>query len=173
MGLNNIELPASLVADLYRNDLLEEELTASPVHSEKKAPAIDKTLQYLGKNLKNVVLLVNYENDVYLPENQLTFLTNILLACKLNLADVAIVNYNKQQPSLESLVHTLKPNCLLVFGIPGFDSSLAGINEFTVRTTEAGTFILSPTLESLNNTSQEGKLLKSKLWLCLKQFFNV
>lgn len=166
-------LPASLVADLYRNDLIEEGLNTTAAPAGKKLPAAEKPLQYLGSNVKNVVLLVNYENNVYLPETQLTFLTNILLACKLNLADVAIVNYNKQRPSLETLVNTLKPNCLIVFGIPGFDSSLAGITEFNVQQTNAGAIILSPNLESLNNASQEGKLLKSKLWLCLKQFFNV
>ncbi len=172
MGLNNIELPASLVADLYRNDLLEGDNPAAKSPATTK-PAAEKPLQYLGSNLKNVVLLVDYENDVYLPEKQLTFLTNILQACRLNLADVAIVNYNKQQPSLDSVMQALRPSCLLVFGVAGWNASLPGIHEFMPGMVNNCTVIQSPVLESLNNTSAEGKLMKSKLWLCLKQQFNV
>src|SRR5215510_7241480 len=95
MNLNQIQLPASVVANLYKHSLVETVDHSSPensVHTLKKTDRSADKWKYLGENKKNILIIVNYNDVVYLPDDDLSFLTNILAACKLNLGDVAIVN---------------------------------------------------------------------------------
>ena len=39
----------------------------------------------LGNNQKNILIVVNYGNAVHLPDEELSFLTSMLAACKLSL----------------------------------------------------------------------------------------
>ena len=49
--------------------------------------------KWLGENKKNILsLLVRHKDAVHIPDNELQFLTGMLSACQLSLADVAIVN---------------------------------------------------------------------------------
>src|SRR5688500_110893 len=102
MSLDNLQLPEILIAELYKNNLValtedndSDSTTAIPVKTELK-----DHLQYLGDHLKRTCILVNYPNDLYIAESQLTFLANVLKACSLTLADIAIINLAKQQPSI-------------------------------------------------------------------------
>ncbi len=53
--------------------------------------------------------MVNYDNAVHLPDEELNFLTNMLAACKLSLGDVAIVNkYNYKETSYKDFLQNLK-----------------------------------------------------------------
>src|SRR5450432_4165689 len=103
MDLNNIELPAFVVADLYQSSLIEAGKTPPDVRPlaaiiEKEQPA--SRWKHLGENKKNILAIVNYADVVYLPDNELGFLTGILGACKLSLADVAIINLNNHPDAL-------------------------------------------------------------------------
>src|SRR5882724_10092740 len=95
MNLNHIQLPASVVANLYRNSLIqtEESTLITDNYALKKTPA-GKADQwkYLGDNKKNILVVVDYRDAGFLPDEELSFLTSMLSACKLSLADVAIVN---------------------------------------------------------------------------------
>src|SRR5581483_7571973 len=96
MGLNKIDLPGIVIAELYKNDLLEE-LSSEKGDKEKglkyrRESVGSPSVPHLGKNLKHITILVHYPSDVYLPEEQLNFLSNILKACGLNIGDIAIVN---------------------------------------------------------------------------------
>lgn len=174
MGLNNIELPGVVIAELYKNGLLEE---VSPGKGDKEnAPAYRRDagvipVQYLGKNAKRITILVHYPSDVYLPEEQLTFLGNVLKACGLNAGDIAIVNTAMRTLDAETIIRELGTAKLLVFrnmpllNIPG--------EPFTVTKFANIPVLTAPTLETMNGDSEESKLLKSKLWVCLKQLFDV
>ncbi len=170
MGLNDIALPASLIAGLYKKHLIESG-TQVPAAAVTNSVKEKKGIQYLGKNQKGVCLLVDYANEVYLPDDQLNFLTSILLACKLNLGDVAIINVHKQKISFDELRKQVSCNYLLIFGV---DVSGIGLNEmplFTSHIISNTNIVCSTAAEQLNNSDAESKLLKSKLWLCLKQLF--
>lgn len=179
MDLNKIELPNSVMAALYKNSLIIEDKNTSP--SQQKLPPANKaekqqaanTIQFLGKNQQHICVLVNYEQEVYLPDAQLQFLTAILQACKLNLGDVAIVNYHQQQPTISQLITALKCRSLLIFGI---DPAQLGANNIPLYTAEKinnCTIVCAAAAEALNNSSNESKILKGKLWGCLKQLFNI
>ena len=172
MGLNDVALPASLIADLYKDHLIESNGQAEPVAAPNKKGA-KKNIQYLGKNQKGVCLLVDYANDVYLPDEQLHFLTTILQACKLNLGDVAIINCHKQKIAFDELKEQLSCSYLLLFGVKALSIGLNEISLFTSHNIGNCNIVCSPAAEQLNNSDAESKLLKSKLWLCLKQLFIV
>jgi hypothetical protein len=172
MGLNHIKLPASLIAEIYKNHLIEDstprQYVREPVNISQK-----KTIQYLGKNQKGVCLLVNYANEVYLPDNELNFLTSILQACKFNLGDVAIINCHQQKISFKELRGEIPCNYLLAFGVEAGSIGLDKTPLFTAGTIDDCSIVYSPAAEQLNDNSAESKLLKSKLWLCLKHLFSI
>jgi hypothetical protein len=170
MGLVKIEFPPFFIASLYKNSLVESKDTVAGVMPENQ---FNKAIQFLGDNKKGICLLVNYENDVYLPDYDLNFLVSILQACKLNLGDVAIINYHLQQNSFEQFRKQLNCNFLLVFGIDIVQLGLKQIAPFTLDQKNNCSIIVSPAIEKLNTNSTEAKLLKSKLWLCLKHLFDI
>ena len=171
MGLDETMLPIFVIAGLYKNSLVESDNPKEPTAASQKQPA--RPIQFLGENKKNICLLVNHENDVYLPDNELNFLVSILQACKLNLGDVAIINYHLQKKTFEEIRKQFNFDYLLVFGIDITQLGLKQIVPFTIQKTNDCSVIISPATKELNDNSAEAKLLKSKLWLCLKQLFEV
>jgi hypothetical protein len=180
MDFRELKLDGSLVAAMYKTNLVE----GAPVPAGKKAvtpvaapPAEPgqpvNTIQFLGKNEKHVCVLVSYEKDKYLPDAQLNFLTAILQACKLNLADVAIVNQQKQHCRFIDLKEQLQCTHLLLFGVTPAELDLPGMPQFETMPVDGCMVVAAPAAEILNNNQPEGKSLKSRLWLCLKQAFGV
>jgi len=173
MGLNHINLSASLIEDLYKNHLIDDHQREPATTTLTVNTPAKKTIQYLGKNQKGVCLLVDYANDVYLPDTDLHFLTSILQACKLNLGDVAIINHHQQKISFKELREQVSCHYLLVFGVPAANIGLEEIQPFTIAASEGCPIVYSPATGELNNNNPESKLLKTKLWVCLKQLFSI
>ncbi|MEO5683703.1 MAG: hypothetical protein ABIQ88_13750 [Chitinophagaceae bacterium] len=174
MGLNDIVLSPSVIAGFYKKHLVEAGEIISPASTVQAGnTALKTSLQYLGKNQKGICLLVHYPNEVYLPDEQLNFLTSILLACRLNLGDVAIVNQHRQKISFEEICSQLACRHLLVFGVPLSAVGLPDIPLFSMQTINECQVVHSMAADQLNNINPESKLLKGKLWACLKQLFNV
>lgn len=163
-------LPGFLLADLYRNNLVVlEEKEPSPVSSEKK-----EGQWFLGNNNKQITILVHESTAVYLEDAGLEFLSSILGACKLNLGDVAIVNVEKTQVTYADLKAKLNPRHLLVFDVPATSLQLPFvIPHYQIQLYDQCQFLLAPSLQVLVGNSQEAKLEKSKLWLCLKKMFQL
>ncbi|MEP7278390.1 MAG: hypothetical protein ABI813_07100 [Bacteroidota bacterium] len=170
MDLNDIHLPAGLVADLYKNHLVE---SVQPGPASKSGQVLKKVLQYLGKNQQSICLLVSYTPDVYLPDEQLHFLTTILQACNLNLGDVAIINCRQQSISFAQLRSDISCKYLLLFGVEPTSIGLPPIPEFTPTTIANCSVVCAPAAEELNNSNPAARLLKGSLWTCLKQLFGV
>jgi DNA polymerase III psi subunit len=77
----------------------------------------DIAFNYLGKNNKNFLILVNYAGDDTIPAAHLTALENILKRMNLSIDDVAILNTHAYTPlSLEMLGAHFKYSKLLVMG---------------------------------------------------------
>ena len=128
MDLNNIEFPASLVAELYPSSLIEsndipaKKALMAEVGKDDVPPITIKgnnaTWKSLGSNHKNILIIVKSSEAVHLADNELTFLTGILTACKLTLADVAILNLNKHpEASYKELTKYFKSKIVLLFEI--------------------------------------------------------
>ncbi len=185
MSLNDIQLPAALVADIYKNVLLQSNdekttLVAKKIISQKDTgPVADSIVnepatvqwKYLGNNLKKIVLLVNYNDAVHLPDQPLNFLTTILSACKLSLADVAILNYyNYNNITLKEIQAELKGNTVVLFDItPAQLSMAANFPQFQVQRLNGIAFLTAPALDAI----EADRNLKTQLWNCLKTIFNL
>ena len=167
MSLNTIEFSNRTIADLYKNSLVEFE-GAIPTTKAKAAP---DQWKYLGENKKKVLVIVKYPEAVYVPDKQLSFLTNLLVACKLNLGDTAVLNFQKYSSNDSERLHSyFNPKTVFLFGVEPNDFGLPLIfPHFQVQSFNDATYLFTPVLEEI----EHDKVLKTKLWVCLKKIFNL
>jgi hypothetical protein len=161
MSLNQIQLTNQLLTSLYPKALIEAAITSSVPEYQ--------SVKYLGKNAKNIVLLVSYTTVPFLPDEELNFLTTILSACRLSLADVAIVNvHSLEKNQIETAIEPLAPKNVLLFGISPLTIDLpVNFPQFQLQPFNKRTYLYSPGLHELAND----KTLKLQLWNCLKNLF--
>lgn len=196
MSLSNIKLPGFVIADLYRNSLIQPEgyvpqqgaqelAEPEPVrvatHTPQPEPVIEKappkpvdTTPYkiLGNNKKQITVVVNCPQDVFVAEGDLQFLTKMLDACKLNMADVAIVNHATAAVTIEKVKAQLQPKFLLLFGVEPDEIHLPiNFPSFKEQPYAGTTYLFTPALSQLNGDTDVAKGLKKKLWECLKRMF--
>jgi hypothetical protein len=174
MNLNHIQLPASVVAHLYKKSLIEtahDPSAETVVFSLKKTDKSSNKWKYLGENKKNILIVVNYNDTVFLPDEELSFLTNMLAACKLGLADVSIVNRaNHEDINYKEMIAQFSSKIIFLFGIdPAAFGLPVSFPHFQLQPFSGATFLFSPALEQCNNDA----LLKSKLWVCLRRLFSI
>jgi hypothetical protein len=161
MGLNNLELPDFMIGELYKDALLLPLLPSQGI-------------KYLGDNRRNTTLLVQTPGSPFPPDNHLTFLTKILEACRMTLADVAIVNNAAAPLSITELKQQLQPKIILLFGVEPTAIRLPiNFPAFRPQDFDGCTYLSTPGLDQLVPNTDESKLLKSKLWVCLKTIFDV
>ena len=181
MDLNHLQLPATVIADLYPASLIEPgeiPFTAYAEVSSKTGDTVvhedapSKTFKWLGENKKNILIVVNYPDAVHLPDADLQFLTSILSACQLGLADVAVLNLSSQQPSKEfaAVSAILKPRIAILLDVePAAFGLPMNFPFFQLQSFSRTTFLYAPPLQQL----ESDKVLKSKLWVSLKRLFNL
>lgn len=175
MNSTPIQLPDFVISDLYKNQLvvIEEALvgTKLPKKEELTVPAKP---EFLGNNQKNICILVKDTQAVYLNDHSLQFLSAILTACKLNLGDVAIVNFSKTALHYPSLKEWLSPKYMLVFDIGATTLQLPfNLPTYQVQAYDTCSFLFAPSLDQMTADTREAKIEKSKLWLSLKTMFNI
>lgn len=181
MGLNDLELSSNIIAALYPSSLItldpgdnmlppvSNPLIAKPIEEQKTN--VETHWKYLGNNKKNVLVVVNYDNAVHLPDEELAFLTNMLAACKLNLGDVVIVNNsNYKESTYKDFITQFKSKIVFLFGVePQAFGLPVSFPPYQVQSFANCTFLFTPTLEE----QREDTLLKSKLWVSLRTIFNI
>ena len=166
MELNSIRLPASVVADLYKDTLVETE------NEQKTIPVQDiKEFIYLGSNKKNILICVKYPSVLHVPDEQLSFLVTMLTACKLSLEDIAIVNLkNFPDQSYKKIIKKFQPGIAFLFGVEPVEFGLpVNFPAYQLQPFNNCSFLYSPSLDEL----ESDKLLKSKLWVCLRKIFSI
>lgn len=185
MSAYNIQLPGVVIAGLYKKNVVqgEERVAAAAVPgttataakpATPPAAASAPTYKFLGKNQQHVAILVRFAGEAFLPEHHLQMLTKMLGACKLNLGDVAIVNDASQPIAIDQLKDQLSPKHTLLFGISPEETGLPlSFPMFKLQEYAGITYLYTPSLDELNQDTEEGKQLKRKLWENLKQLFGV
>ena len=191
MALNNIQLSSFLLADMYKSSLVVIEENTGSQEKKNTAVSTDAELRetdsltsdliatdsyrdgwkYLGEYKKNILLVVHYTNATYLPDEQLNFLTSILGACKLSLGDVAIINIANVPSALYKTVQErFKSTATILFGLTPQEFEMpVSFPEFQVQALNHCSFLHTPELEAL----ETDKVLKSKLWVCLRRMFSL
>ena len=162
MSLNKIELKPQLLADLYPNTLIETTTHYAPENYAGK---------HLGQNQKNILVIVSHDGLSFLPKTELSFLTTILIACKLGLTDIAIINKNNINLSeLPETIRQFDPNKILLFGIEPLAIGLPiNFPQFQLQQFDKRTYLYSPSLSEI----EIDKAFKSRLWNCLKNLFSL
>lgn len=163
MDLNHIQLTNQLLASLYPDALIES-TGAGPVPDHQP-------VKYLGKNAKNILLLVSHPSVPFLPDEELNFLTTILSACRLSLADVAIVNVHAlTENKMEQVIQPLDAKTVLLFGLTPLSIDLPiNFPPFQLQQFNKRTYLCSPGLQELASD----KTLKQQLWSCLRNLFGL
>lgn len=144
-----------------------------PVIEMAPPKPVDTTpFRILGNNKKQITVVVNCPQDVFVPEGDLQFLTKMLDACKLNMADVAIVNHATAPVTIEKVKAQLQPKFLLLFGVEPDEIHLPiNFPSFKEQPYAGTTYLFTPALSQLNADTDVAKGLKKKLWECLKRMF--
>lgn len=152
----------------------ETPATASKPDPATQPPDTTQPYKTLGNHRRKVTILVNSPGTPFLPDNQLNFLTKILEACRMNIGDVAIVNHAAAPINIAALKDQLQPTVVILFGLEPTTIRLPiNFPVFKPQPYDKCTYLSAPPLEQLVQSSEESKLLKSKLWVCLKSLFDV
>ncbi|HEV8284235.1 MAG TPA: hypothetical protein VGQ09_07985 [Chitinophagaceae bacterium] len=151
----------------------EKKITDSPPAKTdvNKSNSLIKEWKYLGQYKKNILLIVRYNASPHLPDEPLNFLTSVLGACKLSLADIAVLNI-AMAPSVlyKDVQEQFKAGVTILFGLTPEEFEMpVNFPEFQVQAFNHCHFLHTPTLEEL----ESDKILKSKLWVCLKRMFSL
>lgn len=163
MSLDNILLNNEAFQILFAKNLIED-IGKQHVTEILKKPEI----KYLGENKKNILFLVNDDLHTFTGDAEMEMLTNLVAACKLTLADIALVNFNNNPVPYIDLNTHFSPNKILIFGVSGSQLDLPfTIPFFQIQSFNGQIYLLAPPLkEFINNAS-----LKGQLWSCLKKLF--
>jgi hypothetical protein len=198
MSLNHIQLKDLVVAELYRDNLLTTDAgndtdnrtrpAAAPpsataqtsATASSPAPATASVspsaagYKFLGNNRRKISIIVHAPDAPFLPDDQLGVLTRMLEACRMNMGDVAIINHAAAPVSIGALKRQLQPAFVLLFGPTPRDIGLPmDFPVFRIQPYDQCTYLTAPSLDELARPGDESKLLKSKLWVCLKTLFEI
>jgi hypothetical protein len=180
MTLNKLQLPGFVISNLYKNSLIETDIVFQDAKNEltKKIETTELknsgNIKFLGNNNKKIVIMLQDAENVFVADHHLQFLTNILKACFLTIEDVAIVNTHKQKLNYKNFQDQLPSHYFILFGINTLDIELPfTIPMYQNQQYNQNQFLIAPSLNQLNNESQEARIEKSKLWTSLKNMFNL
>lgn len=199
MSKEKIILPNSVLVSLYKDTLVLPELdkknTAiheppseqmnlpSPIQAAIIAPTPSVPsempietghIKYLGEHLKQVTIIVKDELAVHLNEKDLSLLSSILSACKLNLADIALINIAQQKLSLHEILNSLPSKLVMIFDVSGAELKIKLPTTLYKSIQLGDTYLLfSNSLSLMQGGDPSAKLEKGKLWIILKQLFQL
>jgi hypothetical protein len=166
MSLDNIQLPSIVLQDLYKKTLVD-------LNNNKPAGTQIKkgSVSFLGDNEQNICIVVADENNLHLTDDLLNFLQGVLGACKLTMADIALVNTKKNNDiTYEILQKELKAEVCLLFGVTPAQIHLPlTFPLYQIQKFNNQQYLAVLPLQQL----QQDKAEKGKLWLCLKTIFNL
>ncbi len=164
MSLDNIQLQPTVLQNLYKNSLIDmDNININPLIQDSN------TIAFLGKNKKHIAIIVNDNAALYLVDDSLNFLMGILNACKLNMEDVALLNFATSgaivYKDLQTQLHCEK---VLLFGV---DINLLNLPlqfpDYQVQKYNSQIYLSAPALNIIENNKAE----KTKLWNSLKTIF--
>jgi hypothetical protein len=166
MSLDNIQLPAIVLQDLYKNSLVDPGTGASKRLSKKTTG-----IAFLGNNQKLVTIIAADTASIYLADEELNFLMGILSACKLSMADVALVNIEKTGAiTYNEIEQQLNTGTMLLFGVTPMQLQLPlQFPHYQVQKYNGLVYLAAPALAVIAADKAE----KTRLWTCLKQIFSI
>lgn len=158
-GLDNIVLDGALCSQLYKTGLTNLDFTAKETVAE---------VHFSGQNKQQVLVAVDVHGALKAEDESL--LKNLLKACQLTMDDIALVNVQEQETSVEDILRQLSIKKALFFGIPAGTANLPiGNTEDKVIIYDQKYFVKTLPLSAL----QHNESRKRALWGALKQMFDL
>ncbi len=177
MSYQQFSISTAVVADLYKTSLViidnEQASTKTRVNTPANTIAAAPAKWHLGDNNQLISIIVEDHNNVYLDEASLEFLSKMLVACKLNLADVAIINMAKTTVDIQQIKAELKPARLIFFGVEPASLLSFSFPPYKLQGHDSCEYLSCPPLPVINGTDANAQAEKRKLWNCLKEMFKV
>ncbi len=194
---NNLVLGSDIVAKERPKQIFTEKTVATEVEKQvenippvqtipvipttitSKPPVINKPAEtpkqwFLGNNGKQITVMVKEDSVPYINDKHLQFLSNVLSACKLNLGDIALVNYNNFPLGFEELKTKSNPKIVLVFDLSPKELKLPfTIPIYQVQDYAQCRFLFAPSLTKMEGDQADAKAEKTKLWNSLKILFGL
>jgi len=163
MGLDNIQLTKETCKNLFAKNLIE--LDNTPIDKEIQKVT---TISSLGENQQQVLFLVNEPKQRFLPDDEMTLLSNLIVACKLSMADIALVNFYHNHFDYHDFANQFHPKNILLFGVTTEELSLPfTIPFFQIQQFQGQLYLTAPPLKNFLNN----KDLKKELWISLQKLF--
>ncbi|MBS4042692.1 MAG: hypothetical protein KGZ59_02625 [Chitinophagaceae bacterium] len=174
MSFSTTKLPTFLITDLFKKVLISSTNNNLPAPENMEFEEIRKPLEFLGENKKGIAIVINDANAVYITDDKLQLLTNLLLACNLSIADVAIINIANKNINFTTLKTSLNIEYLLMMGIDiqAFELPLI-FSKNKVQHFDKISLLITENLSVLIGNSNEVKNEKRALWNALKLMFNI
>lgn len=138
-----------------------------PVTMPESIPPVN----FLGKNQRQIAILVHNPQDRHLPDGQLGFLMKLLGACQLTIADVAVVNIAHDAGFNHLYFQQAVPaQSIISFGVKPAQLKLPlDFPAYQLQRFQQQTYLHAPSLTELENDKDE----KLKLWTALKTLFQL
>jgi hypothetical protein len=185
MSTDKTILSSSVLVDLYKDSLvvvedipLENKATVEQTIETKKEEIKEVKwegpIKSLGEHNKKITVIVNDPNSVHLNEMDFILLTSILNACRLTIADIALINIGKQPVGLHQILQELPSTLVLSFAVDATQLKVKLPSTLYKLTQLGETHILfSNALSTMQGTGVEAKQEKAKLWTVLKKIFEL
>jgi len=163
MGLNNIQLTKETCQNLFSKNLIEVK-EILPENEGKE----DRFISSLGENQQQILFLINDPENKFLPDNEMTLLSNLVTACKLTMADIALVNFYLNPFNYEDFINYFHSTKILLFGVTTIDLNLPfSIPFFQIQQFRDQLYLTAPSLKNF----LDHKDLKKELWTSLQKLF--
>lgn len=160
MSLNTIKLSSKLTADLYSNTLNDYNTNRAPYYEFK----------FLGNNNSKVLIIVNNKDVTFVNDLEMVFLKNVLIACKLTLNDICLLNVHSVPiEKYLLLLKELNSKIIILFDVDPVHFGLPANSPFQTKKSDDLIYMYAPSLSEINKE----KDLKHKLWSSLKQIFSI
>jgi hypothetical protein len=145
-----------------------------PLNQGLDAP-LTQVLPFLGQNSKKILVLVNEKGYAHTADQHLDFLVTVLQACRLGLADIALVNVADKTLNWSQLLKQFQPRVTLAFQV---DTPALGlpfvVPQYKVYAHGPLRFLpLPPLADYLVPDAEKAKGEKKLLWTALKTLFNI
>ena len=166
MSLDNIQITPDLIQGLYKKTLVDLDTQQAKTDLLNENQWI-----FLGKNEKNILIIVNEKDTAFLKDEDLNFLMGILSACNLSMVDIALMNYfKKQDMTYLMLMDKFAPEKIIFFGLePAALDFPLQFPHYQLQKYNHQTYLSAPTLGILAKNIQQ----KKQLWNCLKNLFPI
>lgn len=157
MSLDKLKIPGLLVCELFKNQLVDIRKDG-----ETDTPSLDE--------IKEVLIILSEAKPGPVSAVSSAITGKILAACKWRMEDTSFINVNGAAVNWTSIKAAGTPRICILFGPDSTVIDLPVIfPEFRIQQFDGTKFLQCPSPETIEND----RLLKSKLWLCMKELFNV